>query len=142
MYECSYQICQSGMDWAGKFANPARGHLNRIFFFPVPIRASLKSWSRETVLPVPSRVSLVILYTQAQSGAYSLDPSRFLRRCLLFFMYTVNRHRGSPEFISGPTVIAYQERSLLRVRRHRASSVNTVVPLSPCFAFCTPKYRQ
>ena len=36
MYECSYQICQSGMDRPGKFANPARGHLNRIFFFPCP----------------------------------------------------------------------------------------------------------
>ena len=44
MYECSHQICQSGMDRPDKFANPARGHLNRKkTFFPVPIRASLKS---------------------------------------------------------------------------------------------------
>ena len=36
-------------------------------------------------------------HTQAESGAYSRDSSRFPRRCPL--VYTVNRHRVSPEFI-------------------------------------------
>ena len=44
------------MDQPGKVASPARGQLNREnYYFPV-----LKIWSRETVLAVPSRVSLFI----------------------------------------------------------------------------------
>ena len=40
----------------------------------------LRIWSRETGLAVPSRVSPFILHTQAKSGAYSRDSSRFPRR--------------------------------------------------------------
>ena len=40
----------------------------------------LRIWSRETSSAVPSRVSLLILHTQAESGAYSRDFSRFPRR--------------------------------------------------------------
>ena len=40
----------------------------------------LRIWSRETALAVPSRVSLLVLYTPAESGAYSRDSSRFPRR--------------------------------------------------------------
>ena len=48
----------------GMVANPARGQLNRengIFLGPVRLRV----WSRELGSAVPSRVSLLILHTQA-----------------------------------------------------------------------------
>ena len=45
----------------------------------------------------PSRVSLLILHTQTELGAYPRDFSRLPRRRP--FMYTANRHRVSPEFI-------------------------------------------
>ena len=68
------------MDQPGKVANPARGQLNRENkYSPVPVRA-LRIWSRETGSAVPSRVSLFILHTQAESGAYLRDSSRVARR--------------------------------------------------------------
>ena len=58
-----------------KVVDPARGQLNReIFFFPCP-RWRLRIWSLETGSAVPSRASLLILYTQAEPGAYSGDSS-------------------------------------------------------------------
>ena len=69
------------MDQPGKVANPARRQLNR----------------ENEYLSVPSRVRLLILYTQVESGACSWDSSPFLRRCL--FIYTAIHHRVSPEFI-------------------------------------------
>ena len=49
------------MDQPGKVANPARGQLNRENeYSPVPVRACLRIWSRETGSAVPSRVSLLI----------------------------------------------------------------------------------
>ena len=56
----------------------------------------LRIWSRETGLAVPSRVSLLIVYTQAEFAAFSRESSRFRQRCP--FIYTVNRHRASSEF--------------------------------------------
>ena len=57
------------MDQPGKVANPARGQLNREkIIFPCP-RTRLRIWSRETGSVVPSRVSLLFLHTQAESGA-------------------------------------------------------------------------
>ena len=47
--------------------------------FPCP-RTCQKKWSRETGSAISCRVSLLILYTQAGSGAYSRDSSRFPRR--------------------------------------------------------------
>ena len=86
------------MDRPGKIANPARGQLNMgNRYFPVCPHSRLKIWSRETGSAASSRVSLLILHTQAESGAYSRDSSSFPRRCL--FIYTANRHRVSPEFI-------------------------------------------
>ena len=58
-----------------------------ISFFSRP-NSHLIIWSRETGSYVPSRVSLLILYTQAESGAYSRDPSRFPRRRHSPFSYT------------------------------------------------------
>ena len=64
-------------DQAGKVANPARGQLNMgKWIFPCP-RSRLRICSRETASAVPARVSLFILHTQAESGAYSWDSSRF-----------------------------------------------------------------
>ena len=64
-------------------------------FFPCP-RSRLRIWSRETGSTVPSRVSLLILQTQGESGAYS--RASFLPPATAS-TYTVNRHRVSPEFI-------------------------------------------
>ena len=59
------------MDQPGKVANPFRGQLNRDFFFFPCSRSRLRIWSHETGSAVPSRVSPIILDTQAESGTYS-----------------------------------------------------------------------
>ena len=103
MYVCMY-VCMYGhhlkwsMDRPGKVVNPARDQLNGgKQSFPVIPRSHLRIWSRETGSAVPSRVGLLILHTQAESGAYSEDSSRFLPRRP--FLYTANRHRVHPESI-------------------------------------------
>ena len=54
------------------FVNPARGQLKgENGIFSVPFR--LRVWSRELGSAVPSRVSPLILHTQAESGAYLRD---------------------------------------------------------------------
>ena len=64
-------------------ANPVHGQLNREKC--TCSRSRLSIWFRETDLAVPSRVSLLILHTQAESGAYSRDCSRCpLRRPYIF----------------------------------------------------------
>ena len=55
----------------------------KIFSCP---RSRLRIWSRDTGSAVPSRVSLLIVYTQAGSGAYSRNPSRFPRRRPLIYL--------------------------------------------------------
>ena len=65
------------MDRPDKVVNPARGQLNRDnYFSPYPRCSRLRIGSREAGPVVLSRVSLLILHTQAESGAYSRD-SRF-----------------------------------------------------------------
>ena len=58
-------------------------------------RSRLRIWSRETGSAVPSRVSLLILHTQAEfeSGVYSRDSSQFPRRRP--FTYYLNRYTPS-----------------------------------------------
>ena len=53
-------------------ANPTRGqqHRENKFFFPGP-RSGLRISSREMGSVVPSRVSSIIVHTQAESGASS-----------------------------------------------------------------------
>ena len=100
--------------------NPARGQLNRKneYFPVVPVRSRLRIWSPDTGSTVPSRVNLLILYSQAECGPYSRDSSRFPRRRP--FIYTANCCR---EILSlSGHAIAYRWCSLPRVRRHRASS--------------------
>ena len=61
---------------------------------------------------VTSRVSLLILHIQAESGAYSRDSSRFPRRHP--FIYTAKRYRLSPEFIESRNCVpvAFHNESL------------------------------
>ena len=82
------------MDQPGKVANPARGQLNRDNeHYPCP-RSRLRIWSRKTGSAVPSRVSLLNLHiNQAESGAYSQESHRFLRR-RLFILFQL-RHTSS-----------------------------------------------
>ena len=69
------------MDQSDEVTNPARGQLNRDNeYFPVCARSRQRISSRETRSAVLSRVSLLILKTQAESGAYSRDSSRFTWR--------------------------------------------------------------
>ena len=90
------------MDQVGKVASPARGELNRENeHFSVPVRSRLRIWSLEMGSAVPFRVSLLLLHTQAESGASSQDSSRFSRRRP--FSFTAIRHRISPRFIESST---------------------------------------
>ena len=54
-------------------------------------RSRLRIWSRETDSAVPSRVSVLILHTQTESGVYSQDSSRFPRRRPFTYL-----HRHTP----------------------------------------------
>ena len=73
----------------------------------------MRLWSRETDWAVSSRVSLLILHTEAESGASSCDSSRFLRGGFHLFM---------PPYVMPHKLFVYRRRSLPRVRRRRASS--------------------
>ena len=77
----------------GKVANITRGQLNMENEFPC---SRLRIWCHETGSAVPSGVSLLILHTQAEYGAYSQDSFRFPRQTP--FIFTANRHRVSPNF--------------------------------------------
>ena len=64
----------------GVIANPSRGQLKKENMFFLRPCSRLRIWSRLTTSAVPSRVSLLILHIQAESGAYPRDSSRFRRR--------------------------------------------------------------
>ena len=104
------------MDQPGKVANPARGQLNTENNIPlspcVPENlVSRAGFSR----PVPRQPAH--LHTQTESGAYVRDSSRVpRRRPFMKPPYAI----GSVPSLSGHA-IAYQWRSLPRVRRHSAS---------------------
>ena len=51
-------------------------HVQATLYFPVCPRSRRRSWSRETRSAGSSRVSLLILQTQAEFGAYSRYSSR------------------------------------------------------------------
>ena len=86
-----------------------------IFLCP---RSRLRIWSRGTGSAVPFRVSLLVLHTQAEPGAYLRYFSRF-PRCRPF-IYTAIHHRASPN--SSGHATTHRRRSLPRARQHRASS--------------------
>ena len=70
------------MDQPDKVANPARGQLNKENEYSnIPLSPCVpENLSRETGSAVPSRVTLFILHTQVESGAYLRDSSRVPRR--------------------------------------------------------------
>ena len=78
-----------------KVANHVHGQLDRGNFFSP--RSRLKIWFRETGLVVPSRASLLILYTNAESSAYSRGSSQCPQRCP--YIFTTIYHRVSHDFI-------------------------------------------
>ena len=107
------------MDQPGKVASPARGQLNRENdFFPC-LRSRLIIWSRETGSTVPSRISLLILHTQAESGAL-LTGFLPISAAASIYLSKPPYAIGSVPSLSGHA-IAYRWRSLPRIRRHRAS---------------------
>ena len=75
--------------------NPAaRGQLNRgKYLFPFP-RSRLRLLSRETGSAVPSRVSLLILNTQAESGFLPLSATAPTQINIYMYMSTVKRHQS------------------------------------------------
>ena len=81
LYVCLYSqhFNKQSVDRPGIVANLARSQLNRILFFSCP-RSRLRIWSRGTGSTAPCRVSPLILQTQAESGVYARDSSRFPRR--------------------------------------------------------------
>ena len=97
-------------------ANTARGQLNREKSFSPCPRSRLRIWSRETGSAIPSHVRLLILLTQAESGAYSRDSSRSPRRRPHILPSTAI---GSVPRLSGHAN-AYRWRSLPRVWINRA----------------------
>ena len=97
-------------------ANPARGQLNR-----ENAKKNLSPFVPENLVSRDGfgrlvRVSLLILHTQAESGAFL--PLSAAATIHLFIPPTDIRSVPS---LSGHA-IAYRWRSLLRVRRHKASS--------------------
>ena len=63
--------CQQSKDQSGKAANPARGQLNRCIGFFM-LRSRLRVWSPDTGSVVPSRVSILLLHTEAESGTETI----------------------------------------------------------------------
>ena len=111
-------------DWdqPGMVVDPASGQLNNREngIFPVPVRLRLRVWSSELSSAVPSRVSLLILHTQAEvSGAYlrdSTSPSRFPLRFQLEPPYAI----GLVPSLSGHAIALPM--AFTTENRHRASS--------------------
>ena len=95
-----------------KLVNPVHGQLDREkISYP---RSRLKIWFCETGLAVPSRVGLLILYTKAESGAYSRDSSQCSQRCP--YIFTTIHRRVSHDFIESRNCVpmAFTAESLLR----------------------------
>ena len=115
------------IDQPGKVANPARGQLIRENDY----NSALAPFAPENLVsrdgfdrPFPSRVSLLILHTRAQSDwlmlivlPHGIPPD--FRGCVHVFLppYAIESVPG----LSG-RIIAYRWCSLARIRRHRASS--------------------
>ena len=79
-------------------ANPARGQLNRDFFFLFCPCSRLIFWSRKTGSADPSRVSLLISILKLNLVLTYEIPAD-LRDGVHLFIETAIRHWVSPEFI-------------------------------------------
>ena len=116
MYGRTYS---KSIDQPGKAVNPARGQLNRENNISLSAFAPENLVSREGFgSPVPRQP--VHLHTQAESGAYLRDSSRVPRRRPFIYLKPPYAIGLVPR--SSGHAVAYQWRSLSRVRRHRASS--------------------
>ena len=91
------QHFEQSVDQWSMVTNPARGQLNREKEKTFS-RSNLRIWSRETGLTVPSRVILLILHVQAESGAYSRDSFHFSRQ----LPHIPSTAVGSVSSLSGP----------------------------------------
>ena len=81
MYVCIIMIYSKSKDQPGKVANPARGQLNRGNVFSLSTFGPESLVSRDGLgSPVPRQPAH--LHTQAESGAYLRDSSRFPRRTI------------------------------------------------------------
>ena len=90
MYVCMVITCSKSIDQPGKVANPARGQLNRENeYFPVP---APENWVSRDRFGRPVLRQSVHLHTQAESGAYLRDSSRFQWRRSCIYL---NRHTPS-----------------------------------------------
>ena len=97
--------------------------------FPCP-RSRLRVWSRELGSAVPSRVSPLVLHTQAESGAYTRDSTPLSATVSI---RTVIRHRAGPEFIGSRKCVT---------NWHRAgSSQGSSINGSFLFRYCNPMNR-
>ena len=106
------------MDQPCKVANPACGQLIRENeCFSVPVRAEEFGLARQVRPSRPASSSLLILHTQAESGAYSWDCSRFSRRRPF-----INLHRQPP---SGQSRV-YQATQLRADAVHCRETAGTV----------------
>ena len=106
------------MDQPGKVANPARGQLNRENKYSLSAFAPENRVSRDGFgTPVPRQPAH--LHTQAESGAFIRDSSRFSQRRPLLYFKRPDAIESVPSLSDHP--IAYRWRSLPRVRRHGAS---------------------
>ena len=110
---------QQSMDQPGKVANPARGQLKRKMNVSVSAFAPENLVSRDGFgSPFPRQPAH--LHSQAESGAYIRDSSRFLQRRPLLYLKRPDAIESVPSV--SDHAIAYRWRSLPRVRRHRAST--------------------
>ena len=89
-----------------------------------------ENWSRKAGSTVPSRVNLLILYTQTESSACSRDFSQFPR----WRLYTVTILESFP--ILSCHTIGYRLRSLPRGRRRRASNPQGNSRIGCCLFRC------
>ena len=87
------------------------------------LRSRLRIWFCDTGSAVPSRVSLIILHTQAGSAAYEIPPA-FRGGVHLCIPPTAI---GSVPSLSGNNAVPYRGYSLPRVRQHKASSLQGIV---------------
>ena len=93
-------------------------------------------WSREADLTVPPPVSVLILHIQAKSAATDEIPLDFRGGVRLFISAAIP-YAIVPVPSSSGHAIAYRWRSLLRVRRHRASSPQGSSSNGCCCLFIT-----
>ena len=135
IYVCSMYVYMYVFMYVYMVITNSRVWINRVRLPSLLVicrRSNLIIWSLETRSAVSSRVSLLVLHTQAKCGAYLRYFFCFPRRRP--FIYTINRHRVSPSLSRHS--IAYRQRSLPRGRRRRASSL----PGSPSSGCCLLRY--